>query len=76
MVFATPTLRLVAAWMLSLAAASVAAADDARLTRGPYLQLGTTTGMTIVWRTSGATKPIVRYGAAPDKLNQTVAAAE
>jgi len=39
-----------------------------RLCRGPYLQLATADSITIVWRTVGATKPIVRYGAKPDAL--------
>ncbi len=74
----SPTLRLVA--MLTLAfplasATTVVAADGAKLTRGPYLQLATTSSMTIVWRATGATKPVVRYGTAPDKLDQTVDAA-
>lgn len=39
------------------------------VTRGPYLQLGTPTAMTVRWRTNGATDSRVRYGTAPGNLN-------
>jgi hypothetical protein len=51
----------------------VAQADPAGiLSRGPYLQMGTQSGMVIVWRTTAATLPLVRYGLAPDKLTGIV----
>jgi hypothetical protein len=42
----------------------------ANLTRGPYLQLATPTSCTVVWRTSGPTRPTVRYGRDRGKLDQ------
>ncbi len=45
------------------------------LLRGPYLQSGAPTSMTIVWRTDMATESVVRYGAAPGTLDQTVTVA-
>ncbi|MGC3968473.1 MAG: metallophosphoesterase family protein [Pirellulales bacterium] len=57
-------------------ATASAAETEPPLTRGPYLQLGTTQSMAIVWRTLGPTKPTVHYGTAPDKLDQIVGAAE
>jgi len=38
------------------------------VTRGPYLQLATPTGMTVRWRTNVAGGSRVRYGAAPGSL--------
>lgn len=38
------------------------------VTRGPYLQLGTPTGLVVRWRTSAATDSAVRYGASPASL--------
>ena len=43
----------------------------AGIVRQPYLQLGTPTTMTIVWRTDAATDSRVRYGASPGSLTQT-----
>ena len=40
--------------------------------RGPYLQSGTPTEITIKWRTSVATDSEVRYGPTPNNLNQVV----
>ena len=42
------------------------------VTRGPYLQLGTSTSIVIRWRTSVATNSRVRYGASPTSLTNTV----
>jgi len=41
---------------------------DATLTRGPYLQTATRTGITIRWRTGTATDSRVRWGPAPGDL--------
>ena len=38
--------------------------------RGPYLQTGTTTGVTVNWRTDTATDSAVRYGSEPGDLAQ------
>jgi hypothetical protein len=40
------------------------------VTRGPYLQSGTPTGMTIRWRTGGATDSRVIFGADPANLDR------
>jgi hypothetical protein len=41
------------------------------LTRGPYLQNGSTSATTIRWRTSTATDSVVRYGTTSTNLNLT-----
>ncbi len=40
--------------------------------RGPYLQVGTSSNLTVRWRTSSATDTRVDYGADMNLLNQTV----
>ena len=44
----------------------------AQLVRGPYLQLGTATGIVVRWRTDVATDSRVRYGPAPQALDSLV----
>ena len=47
--------------------------DDApALLRGPYLQVGTETGVVVRWRTNVPTASQVDYGSAPDQLNQSM----
>ncbi len=46
-------------------------AQAVAVTRGPYLQQGTATAMTVRWRTAGATNSVVRYGLTPDALTFT-----
>lgn len=41
-----------------------------QLVRGPYLQMGTPTGMTLRWRTSSSSMGMVRYGSSPSSLTQ------
>jgi hypothetical protein len=43
---------------------------DAAVTRGPYLQLGAPTQMTVRWRTTTTGDSCVRYGLAPGSLTQ------
>ena len=43
-----------------------------RLTRGPYLQLGTPTSMVVRWRIDVASNSRVRHGAGPGNLNSVV----
>ncbi len=43
----------------------------ASVTRGPYLQLQTETGITIHWRTDLSTNSMVRYGLSPGNLSQS-----
>jgi len=45
------------------------------LTRGPYLQMGTSTTQVLRWRTDLATDSAVRLGTAPAALNTLVSAA-
>lgn len=40
------------------------------ITRGPYLQIGTTNSMVVRWRTDHSTPSEVAYGYAPDKLTK------
>lgn len=44
------------------------------LVRGPYLQRGTPTAMTVRWRTAEPTVSRVRYGLAPDRLDASAEA--
>lgn len=47
-----------------------------RVTRGPYLQTGTTTNIVIRWRTSRAADSRVQFGLAPTALNWAVTTTE
>src|SRR5688572_7536494 len=49
-----------------------ATADAQTLTRGPYLQNGSTSAITIRWRTSAATDSVVRYGLSAGSLTQSL----
>ncbi len=40
------------------------------ITRGPYLQLGTTNSMVVRWRTAQPRPSVVKFGRAPDKLSK------
>ncbi len=40
------------------------------ITRGPYLQLGTTNSMVVRWRTAQARASVVKFGKSPDKLSK------
>ncbi|RPH97185.1 MAG: DNRLRE domain-containing protein [Lysobacterales bacterium] len=59
----------VMALLTLLAAAPLFAAS---VVRGPYLQLQTDAGVTVRWRTDAATDSVVRFGATPGNLNQSV----
>jgi hypothetical protein len=50
-----------------------ALAEDAKITRGPYLQSATSESMHIVWRIRQETKPVICYGLSPEKLTQSTA---
>ncbi len=58
-------IAIVAAW-----AALATVAEAQTLTRGPYLQQGAPTEVTVRWRTSSAANSRVRYGTAPGSLTQ------
>src|SRR5262245_8738235 len=42
------------------------------VSRGPYLQNGSTSAITVRWRTSTATDSVVRYGTSAGSLTQSV----
>ena len=42
------------------------------ITRGPYLQLGTSSGIVVRWRTSVATDSRVEFGSAPASLTNSM----
>ena len=48
---------------------------DPRVTRGPFLQMGTANAITVRWRTTIATASWVRYGITPTALTKTVSSA-
>jgi hypothetical protein len=48
-----------------------AATEPVRLIRGPYLQVASSTGIQIRWRTDVSARSKVRYGTAPGKLDQS-----
>ncbi|HTU63976.1 MAG TPA: DNRLRE domain-containing protein [Polyangiales bacterium] len=50
----------------------VATAAAQTLTRGPYLQNGSTSAISIRWRTSAATDSVVRYGTSAGSLTQSL----
>ena len=70
--------RIFPVWLVVLLIAAAAVLCDSNITlaqtvtRGPYLQLGTSTSIVIRWRTSAATNSRVRYGASPTTLTNTV----
>ena len=47
-----------------------AATEPVRLIRGPYLQVASSTGIMIRWRTDVSARSRVMYGTRPDKLDQ------
>src|SRR2546427_1890274 len=53
---------------------SPAAKPVATITRGPYLQLGTTNSMVVRWRTDIPTTNTVLYGSSPNRLNKSARA--
>lgn len=48
-----------------------ASANAQTLSRGPYLQNGSTSAVTVRWRTSTNADSVVRYGTSPTSLTQT-----
>lgn len=65
-------MKLVICSLLFLGVWLPATAQTAKLTRGPYLQTVTPTGITVRWRTSQPTNSVVKFGAAAGQLGQTV----
>ena len=61
--------RLAEGLLFSLLLAAAGSASAQSVTRGPYLQMGTPSGIVVKWRTSVATNGRVRYGPAPTTLN-------
>src|SRR5262245_60902475 len=60
------------ALVLSFSVAAPAVVRAQSVTRGPYLQNGSSTAVSVRWRTSVATNSRVSYGPAPGSLNSTV----
>lgn len=50
---------------------SPAAQPIPTITRGPYLQMGTTNSMVVRWRTDIASASAVSYGTSPGRMNRT-----
>lgn len=57
----------------SLAASVGSQGATVALVRGPYLQMGTPTAMTIRWRTDVATDSRISFGPLPDDLSSSIA---
>lgn len=55
-----------------LAALSGCALLGTRITRGPYLQSGSDSGIVLRWRSSRPTDSLVRFGTTPDALTHAV----
>jgi len=59
---------------IGLLLAGAQPASAATVTRGPYLQMATSSSIVIRWRTDEATDSMVRYGDAPGNLGFTASA--
>ncbi len=59
-------------WIPVLLFAAAGFAEAQSVTRGPYLQQGTSNTIIVRWRTDAATNSRVRYGTAQGSLTQTV----
>jgi hypothetical protein len=64
--------RVLLAVLVAFAFLDASGAVAAVLTRGPYLQMGSSTGAVVRWRTDVATESRVRYGLAPTSLSGVV----
>jgi acid phosphatase type 7 len=64
--------RVLALVALTAALHGAGVARAQSITRGPYLQLGTSTSVTVRWRTDVATDSRAQYGASPMTLTTTV----
>ncbi len=51
--------------------AELVASTSLQLTRGPYLQMGSSSGITVRWRTSGLSDSQVLYGTSPTSLTSS-----
>lgn len=69
------SLRLLLLTVMMLSTAAPSAVQAQTLTRGPYLQNGSTSAVTIRWRTSSSSDSVVRYGTSAASLTQTVSSA-
>ena len=69
-----PSRRRLQAWALGVLAGLCAFTPSlaAEVLRGPYLQLGTDSAITVRWRTDTAVSSRVLYGPAPGNLNHSV----
>ncbi len=64
----------IAGLVVGLLLAGAQQASAATVTRGPYLQMATSSSIVIRWRTDEATDSMVRYGDAPGNLGFTASA--
>src|SRR5688572_27337480 len=67
--------QLVAAAVLALGLGQAATAGAQAVDRHPYLQRAGSDQITIVWTTDAPTDSVVRWGAAPDALEETTTVA-
>jgi hypothetical protein len=58
--------------ILFFSASRGAGSEHRAFARAPYLQLGTTNSIQVVWRTDGPISPAVRFGQSQDQLIQQV----
>lgn len=65
-------LRTALAFTVLLALTAVSAPVEAQVSRGPYLQNGSSTAVTVRWRTSTASDSRVRYGTTQGSLTSFV----
>lgn len=63
------TVSCFACFVLAAFSAS-AGGDEPALSRPPYLQMAGPDAVTVAWRTAGETRPVVRYGETPDRLDR------
>jgi acid phosphatase type 7 len=66
---------LIALLLLLAAGGAASNAQAQTLTRGPYLQNGNTTAVTVRWRTSANADSVVRYGTSASSLSSTASSA-
>ncbi len=65
-------LPLVLLVLASAGGAATAGAAADIFARAPYLQMATSEGITVVWRTRAPITAAVRYGVAPGRLDKSV----
>src|SRR3954470_820462 len=69
--FPPPAIRMVFRILLATLVLLGSRTFALEVTRGPYLQTGTPTGITIRWRTDVPVESVVHYGTEANRLHQT-----